>query len=140
MHHRLDQKYLQNVLINQFVPPTFCPCFVFTGINFWDMLHHVCDVTYEENMCGPIKARKCRSTNWLMDYMTIHILLYIWRRKGNQAMIFGQLIKSSMRSIFLQKSCRKWGNGTSSRLPFVFYKSLLYSKSNGQHLRFNIVM
>ena len=37
-----------SVLINQFVPQIFCLCFAFTGINFRDMLHHVCDVTYEE--------------------------------------------------------------------------------------------
>ena len=38
------------MLINQFVPPTFC-------INFWGMLHDVCDVAYDvaydENMSGP---------------------------------------------------------------------------------------
>ena len=28
-------------LINQFVSPTFCLCFAFTGINFRGMLHHV---------------------------------------------------------------------------------------------------
>ena len=33
-----------SVLINQFVPPTFCLHFAFTGINFRGMLHHVCDV------------------------------------------------------------------------------------------------
>ena len=33
-----------SVLINQFVPPNFCLCFVFTGINFRGMLHHVFDV------------------------------------------------------------------------------------------------
>ena len=33
------------------------------------MLHHVCDVAYDENMCGPIRTRKCRSTNWLINYM-----------------------------------------------------------------------
>ena len=32
------------MLINQFVPPTFCPCFAFTGMNFLGMLYHVCDV------------------------------------------------------------------------------------------------
>ena len=46
-----------------FVTPTFCRCFAFTGINFRGMLHHVCDVAYDENMCGPIRPCKCRSTN-----------------------------------------------------------------------------
>ena len=41
-----------SVLINQFVPPTFCLWFGFTGINFRGMSHHVCDVAYDENMSG----------------------------------------------------------------------------------------
>ena len=28
----------------QFVPPTFCLCFAFTGIDFQGMSHHVCDM------------------------------------------------------------------------------------------------
>ena len=51
------------VLINQFVPQNFGLCFVFTSINFRGMLHRVCDVAYDENMCRPIRTRKCRSTN-----------------------------------------------------------------------------
>ena len=39
-------------------------CFTFTGINFRGMLHHVCNVAYDENMCGPITTRKCRSTSF----------------------------------------------------------------------------
>ena len=35
---------LKSVIINQFVPPTFCLCFAFTGVNFRGMLHYVCDV------------------------------------------------------------------------------------------------
>ena len=27
------------------------------------MLHHVCDVACDENMCGPIRTRKCRRKN-----------------------------------------------------------------------------
>ena len=38
-----------SVLINQFVTPTFCLCFPFTGINLPSMLHHVCDVSFNEN-------------------------------------------------------------------------------------------
>ena len=53
----------KSVSINQFVLQTFRLCFAFTGINFRDMLHHVCDVAYDENMCGPVRARKCRKTN-----------------------------------------------------------------------------
>ena len=59
----------KSVLINQFVLSAFCLCFIFTGINFRAMLHHVCDVAYDENMCGPIKNRKCRSTNLLIIYV-----------------------------------------------------------------------
>ena len=32
------------MLINQFVPPTFCLFFAFSGMNFRGLLHHVCDV------------------------------------------------------------------------------------------------
>ena len=52
-----------DVLINRFVPATFCLCFAFIGINFGRMLHQVCDVVNDENMCGPIRACKCRSRN-----------------------------------------------------------------------------
>ena len=51
-----------SMLINQFVSPTFCLCFAFTGINFRGMLDHVCDVAYDENMCERIRTGKCRST------------------------------------------------------------------------------
>ena len=62
---RFFTSHFQNVLINQFVSPTFCLCFVFAEINFRDMLHHVCDVAvpYDENLCGPIRTCKCRSIN-----------------------------------------------------------------------------
>ena len=53
----------KSVLINQFVPSTFCFYFAFTGINVRGKLHHVCDVAYNKNMSGPIRTRKCRSTN-----------------------------------------------------------------------------
>ena len=49
--------------VNQFVFTTFCLCFSFTGINFRVTLHHVCDVAYDENWCGPIRTRKYRSAN-----------------------------------------------------------------------------
>ena len=35
------------------------------------MLHYACDVAYDENMCVPIGARKCRSINWLINYMIV---------------------------------------------------------------------
>ena len=44
MHADKHQIFLQSVLINQFVAPTFCLGFSVTGINFWGMLHHVCDM------------------------------------------------------------------------------------------------
>ena len=55
----------KSVLINQLVPPSFRLCFAFTGINFRGMLHHICDIAYGENMCGPIRTCKCRNTNLL---------------------------------------------------------------------------
>ena len=64
-----------SVLVNQFVPPTFCLCFAFTGVNFRGMLHHVSDVTYDENMCGPIRTHKRRSANWLINYVLHSILI-----------------------------------------------------------------
>ena len=57
------------MLINQFVSPIFFLCFSFTGINSRGMLHHVCDVAYEKSMWGPIRSRKCKGTNWLINYM-----------------------------------------------------------------------
>ena len=46
--HILSMK-ITSVLIN-LCPPTFCLCFVFAGINFRGMLHHVCNVAYDENV------------------------------------------------------------------------------------------
>ena len=55
--------------------------------------------------------------------ITIHILLHILpnisRSKSNQKLKFGQLIEYEVSIIFLQKSCRKRGRGSSSR-PLVF--------------------
>ena len=61
------------MLINQFGSPTLCLRFAFTGVNFRGMLHHACDAAYDENICGPIRTRKCRSTNWLINYMVRYI-------------------------------------------------------------------
>ena len=55
----------------------------------------------------------------------IHILLNSSRIKGNLAMKFGLLIECYKINIFLQKSCRKWDNETSSR-PILFSKKALY--------------
>ena len=49
--------------------------------------------------------------------ITIHILLNIFRSKGNQAIKFGQLIEYNMRNIFLEKSYTKW-NGETIPRPF----------------------
>ena len=51
------------------------------------------------------------------------ILRNISRRKGNQTMEFGQVIKYNKRNIFLQKSFRKWGRETTSRPLSGFWKS-----------------
>ena len=47
----------------------------------------------------------------------IYILPNISRSKGNQTMIFGQLIECNMKNIFLKKSYTKCGGETSPR-PF----------------------
>ena len=52
--------------------------------------------------------------------ITIHTLPNISRKESNQTIKFGQSIQYNMRNIFLQKSCRKWGRGTSSR-PLLFF-------------------
>ena len=39
--------------------------------------------------------------------ITMHILLYILRSKGNQTMKFGQLIEYIMRNFFKKKSYKK---------------------------------
>ena len=71
--------------------------------------------------------------------ITVHILPTISRNKDNQAMKFGQLIKYSVKNIFLQKLCRKWGKETISRPLLVFYQKALYKvRAKGQHLSFNI--
>ena len=54
-----------------------------------------------------------------------HILPNISQNKGNQTMKFGQLIEYIKSNIFLQKLCGKWGRETSSRLLFIFWKSLI---------------
>ena len=33
------------------------------------MLHHICDVVYDENMCESIRTCKCSSTIWLINYI-----------------------------------------------------------------------
>ena len=43
--------------MNQFVSSTFLLCAAFTSINFRGMSHHVFDLAYNENMCGPIRTR-----------------------------------------------------------------------------------
>ena len=48
-----------SVLVHQFVSPTFCLCFAFTGINFRGMFHHVSDVDYDENTFESIGTRIC---------------------------------------------------------------------------------
>ena len=58
-----------------------------------------------------------------------HILSNISESRGNQTMKFGQLIKYNKRNIFHQQLCRKWCKKTSSRSPFVFWKSLIWSES-----------
>ena len=57
--------------------------------------------------------------------ITVHKLPNISRSKDNQTMKFGQLPEYNKRKIFLQKSCRKRGRGTSSG-PLFFFKKALY--------------
>ena len=61
----------------------------------------------------------------------------ILRSKGNQATIYGRLIKYKVRNSFLQTSCRKWGR-TSSR-PLFLKKTFYKAKASSQQLSFNIL-
>ena len=49
--------------------------------------------------------------------IVIYILPNISRSKGNQTMIFGQVIECNMKNLFLEKSYTKHGGETSPR-PF----------------------
>ena len=55
--------------------PLFC-------LHWHKFLRHVTSRlwrVYNENMCGPIRTRKCRSTGWLINYMCIVIpKLHCW--------------------------------------------------------------
>ena len=75
-------------------------------------------------------------SNWLT--ITIQVLPNISRNKGNQAITFGQFIKYSKRTIFLQKSCRKSGKETSSRLFLKKQKNFI--KASALQLSFNIFL
>ena len=61
--------------------------------------------------------------------IAIHILANILRSKGNQPMKFSQLIKNSMRTIFLEKSFWKYGRIT---IPRPISKKLKLSISLDQ--------
>ena len=49
--------------------------------------------------------------------MAIYILINIERSKGNQGIIFGQLIERNKRNVFFEKSCTKCDGDTIPR-PF----------------------
>ena len=52
--------------------------------------------------------------------ITIHLLHNMERRKGNQLIKFGELIKYKIRIIFLEKSCTKYGGeAKKSKLSIV---------------------
>ena len=43
-----------------------------------------------------------------LQTIVIHILPNISQTKDNQTIIFGQLIESNKKNVFLQKLCQKW--------------------------------
>ena len=64
--------------------------------------------------------------------ITIHILPNITKSIADKTMKFGQLIEYNVRNIFLQISCRKSGEETSSSPLSVFFKKALYEvKASG---------
>ena len=86
----------------------------------WHILRSYCflvEVTFKVNF--KITSQPGKQT------IIIHILYNISRSKGNQTMKQCQLIEYIMRNILLQKSSRKWGWETSSRLLFVFKKGVI---------------
>ena len=66
-------------------------------------------------------------TDWTANNGNTHIAQY-FKRKENQAMKIGQLMKYSLRNIFLQKSCRKWGRRPIPDLFLCFKKSFRWGK------------
>ena len=60
-------KSIESVLINQFMPPTSCLDFSFTGINFGDMLHHICDLAM---MKTGVDQPKLVNAGAQIDYLT----------------------------------------------------------------------
>ena len=52
--------------------------------------------------------------------ITIHILLNISKRSGNQLIKYGQLIEYNMRNIFFDKLFTKFGGESIPRPLFVF--------------------
>ena len=69
-----------------------CPYFPFTRINFQGILHHDCGVVYDENRFGPIRTRKCRGKNWLINYM---LWCFQGDRKGTLGRIRLNILKNS---------------------------------------------
>ena len=68
----------------------------------------------------------------------MHIVPNISRGKDNLIMKFDQLIEHNI-NIFPQKSCRKCGKETKSRLFLFFKKALCEVKASGLQLSFNIL-
>ena len=65
----------------------------------------------------------------MKQIIAIHIFPKISRSKDNQIMKFGQLIEYNTRSIFLEKSCTKYGGET---IPRPFSEKSKFSISLGQ--------
>ena len=53
----------------------------------------------------------------------------ISQSKYNETMKFGQVMEYNKKNIFLQKTRRKWGRETRSKLVFVLYKRFICGKS-----------
>ena len=97
------------------------------------MLHHVCDVAYGENMCEPIKTRKCRNTNWLINYMhswqefaegVLQVVLFtvLWFKSSMEKYCVGVLL--AIWEIFLHEDNR---NNISKRFSYKFALILFLS-------------
>ena len=66
-------------------------------------------------------------TTWFTNNSNTYIGQYL-NVKATRGEIWS-INRNNKRNISLQKVCQKWGRETSSRTPFIFWKSLIWGKS-----------
>ena len=94
------------------------------------MLHHVCDVAYDEDMCGPIRSCKYGSTNWLINMLDIR---YSQEKNLLKAIIKNLVLFDLPTLAFLStvlKSVVLLKVGCNSQSVYEFLRSLLLTLIN----------